>query len=177
MESKIPRLETERLILRAHEIKDFETLWAIWANPVTVRYTSGHPSTEAQSWARLLNYRGHWALIGYGYWAVEEKSSRKYIGEIGFADFKRDMTPSINGIPELGWILAPEVHGLGYATEGVQAALDWGREYLPSKKVACIINTKNTASIRVADKCKFIKSPHAAQYMGEETLLYFQDLL
>jgi RimJ/RimL family protein N-acetyltransferase len=169
------RIETERLILRLHELTDFPLLKIMWEDPTTTRYTIGKPSTEQQSWARLMNYRGHWALMNYGYWAVEEKSSGKYIGDIGFADFKRDMTPSIEGIPELGWCLAQEFRGKGYATEALRVAINWGKIHLPSKSIACIISPANKTSLRVAEKCGFT-TPQTAQYLGEETILYFQNL-
>lgn len=51
------------------------------------------------------------------------------VGEIGFADLKRDETPSIHGVPELGWALAPAFHGKGYATEGVRAALGYAKAH------------------------------------------------
>ena len=64
--------------------------------------------------------------MGFGHWAVEEKASGDFIGDLGFADFKRDIQPSIQGLPELGWVLASRAHGKGYATEAVRAAIAWG---------------------------------------------------
>lgn len=83
----------------------------MWCDPLVLLHTIGTPSTEQQSWMRMLRYVGHWQLMGYSYWAIEEKSSSKFIGEIGFADFKRNLTPSIDGIPEAGWALASHAHG------------------------------------------------------------------
>jgi RimJ/RimL family protein N-acetyltransferase len=69
--------------------------------------------------------------LSYGYWAVEEKTSGRYVGELGFADFKRDIVPSIEGMPELGWALVPQFHGKGYATEALRAAV--ANRQLPAK--------------------------------------------
>ena len=99
-----------------------------------------------------MAYRGHWALLGYGYWAVEEKSSGRYVGELGFADFKRDIAPSIDGIPELGWALAPQFHGKGYATEALRAAVAWGDSHLAQRRTVCIIHRDNHRSFRIAEK-------------------------
>jgi RimJ/RimL family protein N-acetyltransferase len=101
---------------------------------------------------RILGYRGHWALLGFGYWAVEEKSSARYIGEIGFADFRRDLYPAIQEMPELGWVLAAHAHGKGYATEGLRAIVAWGDRQFGSLSTACIIRPGNHRSFRVADK-------------------------
>jgi len=91
-------------------------------------------------------------LSGYGYWAVEERISGRYIGELGFADFKRDIAPSIDGVPELGWALAPQFHGNGYATEALRAAVAWGDHHLAQSRTVCIIHRDNQRSFRVAEK-------------------------
>src|SRR4051812_30549324 len=114
---QIPTIETERLRLRPHGLKDFPDCVAMWSDPEVCRFTIGQPCPPQRTWQRLTSYLGHWQLLGYGYWAVEEKSSGRYIGELGFADFKREMQPSIEGIPELGWALVTRAHGKGYATE------------------------------------------------------------
>ena len=72
-----------------------------------------------------MRYRGLWPVLGYGYWAVEETASGRFVGDVGFADFHRVLEPSIRGVPEMGWVLAPEVHGNRYASEAVTAALHW----------------------------------------------------
>jgi hypothetical protein len=42
-------------------------------------------------------------LLGFGYWVVEEKTSGgKFAGEVGFADYKRDMQSSVKELPEIG---------------------------------------------------------------------------
>src|SRR4051794_20789338 len=107
----IPIIETDRLKLRPHQNEDFAECAAMWSDPNITRFTIGAPSSVQKSWMRMLAYRGHWSLLGFGYWAVEEKASGRYVGELGFADFKRDLEPSIKGMPELGWALAQHVHG------------------------------------------------------------------
>jgi RimJ/RimL family protein N-acetyltransferase len=90
--------------------------------------------------------------LSYGYWAVEEKSSGRYVGELGFADFKRDIVPSIEGVPELGWALVPQFHGKGYATEALRAAVAWGDHHFAQRRTVCIIHRDNHQSFRVAEK-------------------------
>ena len=108
-----PVLETSRLVLRAHKMEDLADCVAMWLDPVITRFTIGEASTEQRTWLRVLGYRGHWEMMGYGYWAVEEKQSGRYIGEMGYADFKRGIELT-RGIPELGWALVSSVHGKGY---------------------------------------------------------------
>lgn len=151
-------VETERLRLRPHTADDFAASWAMWSDPLVYGQILTAPSTQQQAWSRILTYAGHWALAGFGYWAVEERSTGAFVGEIGFADFKRDVTPSILGIPEMGWVLASEHHGKGYATEGVRAALGWADRHLAVPRTVCIIAPGNTASIRVAEKAGYAQT-------------------
>jgi RimJ/RimL family protein N-acetyltransferase len=153
--SPVPTLETERLRLRAHRADDYPALSAIWSDPAVVRHIGGQPSTPQDSWMRLLRYGGLWSVLGYGYWAIEEKASGRCIGDIGYADFKRDIVPSLDGMPELGWVLASAAHGQGYASEALTAVLAWGDAHFGAHRAACIIAPDNTASIRLASKAGF----------------------
>lgn len=169
--SKCPTLETARLRLRAHRVEDWDDATRMWADPQVTRFTIGRASTAQETWSRLLRYAGHWELLGYGYWAVEEKSTGVFAGELGYADFKRELTPSIEGIPELGWALVPAMHGKGYATEALRAVLEWGARHLASDRAVCIIDPENAVSIRVAEKVGFVRAREAT-CGGNPTLLF-----
>lgn len=148
----VPLLETPRTAMRPHRVEDFEALAAMWADPEVVRYITGKPSTRQESWARLNRYIGHWCLMGYGFWAVEDKATGRYLGDVGFADFKRDIQPPVDDMPEIGWVLATAAHGRGLATETVGAALAWGDANFEQAHTFCIIAPGHTASLRVAEK-------------------------
>jgi RimJ/RimL family protein N-acetyltransferase len=167
----VPVIETERLRLRGHGLADFAPSSAMWADPVVTRHIGGRPLSAEESWNRLLRYVGHWTLLGFGYWVVEEKTTGSLIGEIGFADYKRDMQPPLSGKPEIGWVLATQFHGKGYATEAVRAAVAWGDQHFGTSQTACIIDPENLASIRVAEKCGYRKS-QVASYKGQPTLVF-----
>jgi RimJ/RimL family protein N-acetyltransferase len=151
----VPTLETERLRLRAHRESDFDAIAAVWADSVVVRYTVGKPLSREEAWTKLVRNAGLWSVLGYGYWVLEEKATGDFVGELGFADFKRDIQPSIEGIPESGWILMPRFHGQGYATEAVRAALAWGDLRFGGRRTVCLIHEENTPSFRVAEKCGY----------------------
>jgi len=167
----VPAIETARLRLRGHRIDDHEACAALWGDPVVTRFIGGHPSSREDVWARMLRYAGLWALLGFGYWAVEDKADGAFVGDIGFADFRREIEPSMQGTPEIGWVLSPRVHGRGYATEAVAAALAWGDAHFGSSPTACIIDPENLASLSVARKCGF--EPIArTTYKGSPTLMF-----
>jgi len=170
----VPVLETERLKLRGHRLDDFAQCAAMWADPVVTRYIGGKAFTEEESWTRFLRYIGHWLLLGFGYWVAEEKGSGKFVGEIGFADYKRELEPSLKGMPEIGWVLASGAHGRGYATEAVRAAVEWGDGHFELGRTACIIAPENLASIRVAEKCGYREWQHAT-YKGRPTLMFVRE--
>ena len=169
--SSVPVLETERLRLRAHRAEDHAECTAIWSDPEVVRHIGGRPFTAEEVWRRLLQYAGLWSLLGYGYWAVEEKASGRYIGDIGFADFRRDLQPSLEGMLEFGWVLAPHAHGKGYASEAVAAAMAWAEQHRPSLRAVCIIDPANQPSIRVAEKAGF-KRWQETTYHGSPTVVF-----
>lgn len=168
---QIPILETTRLKLRGHRLEDFQSLQSIWSDLEVVKHISGIPSTEQQSWMRLMNYLGHWNLMGFGYWAIELKETQEYIGDIGFADFKRDITPSINGIPEAGWVLSSKHHGKGFATEALKAVLEWGDKNLKTDKTVCIIAPENMHSISLAINSGYAEIARTV-YNSSPTIMY-----
>jgi RimJ/RimL family protein N-acetyltransferase len=168
---EVPVIETDRLLLRRHLPDDFAACARMWADPNVTRHIGGKPSSPQEVWMKLLRYAGLWAWLGYGYWAILEKSTGGFIGELGFADFKRDIDPPTNGIPELGWALATEAHGKGFATEALHAAIAWGDACLESRRTVCLIDPDNLPSIRVAQKCGY-REFHKTTYKGEPTILF-----
>lgn len=151
-----PTLQTARLILRPFAPEDFDAFAAYWGDPVVARWTrGGQPVDRPTAWQRFLQHPGHWKMMGYGFWAIEEKSSGQMIGEAGFIDLKRDYHPKVNGVPEIGWMIAPAAQGKGYATEAALASIEWGKVHFGPIRVLAAVSVENGASIRVAEKCGF----------------------
>ncbi|WP_343717498.1 GNAT family N-acetyltransferase [Inquilinus sp.] len=142
-------IETERLVLRPHRAEDFDDLAAMWADPAVTRFIGGRPSTAEESWARLLRYGGLWGLLGFGYWAVRDRATGRFVGDVGFADFHRGIGPGFDGAPEAGWVLAPWAHGRGLGGEAVRAALAWADARGWARSV-CIIDEENAPSLCLA---------------------------
>jgi len=156
-----PRIETERLTLRGFRAGDLDAHAATLGDEETMRYIGGTPVGREDSWRRLLLGVGSWSLIGMGPWAVERKSDGRMVGHCGFFQFNREMSPSILGEPEMGWILDRSVHGQGIANEACRAALDWAEREIGAESYPAIIDLENAASMRLAERLGFIRQPDA----------------
>lgn len=171
MAGGVPVLETGRLVLREQRLEDFARHAGMLGNAEVMRHVGGKALSAEEAWRKLLASAGLWPLLGYGYWSVERKSDSAYVGQVGFADFKRDMIPSIAGIPEMGWLLTLDAHGHGFASEAVSAGLDWIDKALPGSEVTAIIAPGNAPSIKVAEKAGFSECEDAT-YHGDPILLF-----
>ncbi len=168
---RAPVVETARLRLRAHKAADFEASLPMWNDPIVTRFIGGRPYTAEEVWQRLQRYAGSWALLGHGFWAIEDKATSRLVGEIGIMDAKRDIDPPFGSDRELGWALLPEVHGKGYASEALQAALDWEKQYLNGDCLVALIDPDNAPSIRLAHKFGFAERARAT-YKGVATIQF-----
>ena len=169
--SSAPTVETTRLKLRAHTLADFPDSFAMWADPDVARFIGGKPSTKEESWQRFQRYPGHWALMGFGYWLIEEKATGRFAGEMGLLEGQREMTHGFDGAHEIGWSLMPHSHGKGFATEAVAAALAWHDAQFGRVRTACMIAPENAPSIRVATKAGYTQFAQTT-YKGNPTLLF-----
>ncbi len=161
-----PRLETERLVLRMFVEDDFDDYARICADEEVVRHLGdGKPLRGPDAWRQMAFIIGHWHLRGYGLWAVEEKSSGRLAGRIGF--FNPMGWPGF----ELGWMLGREFWGRGYATEGARRALAYAFEEMGRTHVISLIRPDNRASIRVAERLGE-QLEGRAELFGHEVLVY-----
>ncbi len=141
-------LDTDRLKLRMWRESDLDDYAALTADPLVMRYLQPGkpPFTRADAWRSIAFFMGHWQMRGYGHWAVEEKSSGRMIGRIGF--LQPEGWPGF----EIGWTLARDSWGKGYATEGARRALDYAFKDLDQPHVISLIHPDNAASIKVAER-------------------------
>lgn len=168
--TQAPTLETERLILRAHRLEDFAPSAAMWGDEDVARFIGGRPFTPEEVWQRMLRYPGHWALLGFGYWVLEEKGTGAFVGEAGFLNLNRAIDPPFGDAPEGGWVLAPTAHGKGYATEAMARAAAWIGADFGAGRTVCMISPQNGPSLRVAEKLGYRQYAETA-YKGSPTVL------
>ena len=164
---QIPRLTTDRLVLRGLAASDFDAYAEMMADPEVARHLmDGRPLTRAEAWRQLAMFIGHWTLRGFGLWAVEERSTGRFLGRIGC------LQPE--GFPtfEIAYTLARGGWGHGYAREGAAAALRYAREVLKREKIGSIIRPANTASIRVATSLGGVAG-ETVEFFGAPSTIYW----
>lgn len=151
----IPVLETERLRLRPYALSDFDAYAQMWADPDVVRFIGGKPFEREASWSRFVRQQGMWHYMGFGFFAIEEKETGHFVGEGGFHEVRRNITPSIEGTLEAGWALNSGGQGWGYATEAMTAAIGWAETAFAGRRMTALIDPDNLTSVRVAKKLGF----------------------
>lgn len=145
-------ISTDRLILRRPLLGDFEPYQQMWSDPDILRHIAPAPFSGEQMWTRFLRQEGGWQFFGFGYFVIEERSSGRFVGQVGFQELRRDISPALTGTMETGWTIAPEAQGRGYASEAAQAAFGWAREHHAGRRVTAIVSPANMASIRIVEK-------------------------
>jgi RimJ/RimL family protein N-acetyltransferase len=166
-----PRIETERLVLRVLRLDDFEDYLGVAADPDTFKYSHRGGMSSDEAWTRLLRQVGHWALLGWGVFAVEEKATGRFVGEVGLGDFRRGLGPDFDDVPEASCTIARWAQGCGYATEAMEAALEWVDQELEASRTVCLVHSRNTASLRVAEKVGY-RQFDQRPYRGFEAILF-----
>ena len=168
--SGVPVLETERLVMRGFRDDDQEQWAAIRADDEVMRSlgrSAGIAPDEA--WREMAMLAGHWALKGFGHWALEERSSGALIGNAGLF-FPPDW-PAL----EIGWTVARPRWGEGLAGEAARAAAGWAQAELGAGHLISLIAPANSRSLRVAQKLGMTHEGEA-HVRGFDLLKYGSDL-
>ena len=142
-----PVIETERLLLRQWQSCDMAPYTAMLSDPGTARFITvdGKPVVdEMTGWRHTVAMAGHWMLHGAGMFVVEEKSSGKFAGRVGPWS-----PPGWPGF-EVGWGIAKEFRGKGFAVEAARASVDWAFATFDIDRIVHCIDRENIASQGVA---------------------------
>ena len=144
-EDEVPRLETARTLMRGWRGSDLDAYAAMCADPEVMRFLGGVADREL-AWRAMALHVGHWSLRGYGTWAVERGGDGRLIGRVGL--WEPEGWPGL----EVGWKLAREAWRMGYAQETARAAIGWAWTVRRAPRLISLIDPRNAASIRVAER-------------------------
>lgn len=149
-------LRTPRLLLRQWRDSDLDPFAALNADPEVMRYFSA-PLTRERSDALAARQRQLIAERGWGLWAVEVVEPGWFIGFVGLAEtgFKAHFTPAV----EVGWRLARDYWGRGYASEGARATIAFGFDQLGLEEIVSFTTVGNERSRRVMERLGMTRDP------------------
>lgn len=147
--SKPSLLRTERLLLRPFEVSDLEAFAQLNADPRVMEYFPSVLQREHSDHVAAV-IRSDFEKQGWGWWAVSVAGGPSFIGflGLGWVKFSAPFTPAV----EVGWRLAFDSWGKGYATEGARAALRYGFEVLGFHEIVSFTLPQNLRSRRVMEK-------------------------
>ncbi|MEO0467813.1 MAG: GNAT family N-acetyltransferase [Pseudomonadota bacterium] len=160
MQALVPVLETERMILRAPQITDFDTFADMLAPPRGKFY--GDCQTREDAWGEFMQLNATWLLRGYGAWALTDRSTGEVLGFVQIGAEPGDWEP------ELGWVVSKSAEGKGFAAEAARAvrAYAFGTLHLPS--LVSYIDEENAPSIRLAKRLGATRDADAEGHLTEE---------
>jgi len=143
----VPEVQTERLVMRGFGEDDLDE-WAAICSVGEVTRWLGDPDglSREDAWRRMAYFVGHWELRGFGQWALIERETGKLVGRTGL--LQPEAWPGL----EVGWLIAQEHWGRGFAPEAGRASMEWAREELGADHIISLIEDDNQRSARVAEK-------------------------
>ena len=163
-------LESERLLFRSHEAADLEAFCAMQADAEVRRYVGGAPrmreAAEKRFWEGAMRPIEDRLVI----WATVLKADGRYVGRCGlYPKFKEE--GRVAGEAVLGFYLAREFWGQGFATEAGRAFLEFGFDELKLERIVTSVQVENTASVRVLEKLGFVIASHE---VGPRSFYHFE---
>ncbi len=144
----VVRLETERLLLREFRADDFDAYARMCGDAEVMEFLSKNGATLSRedAWRQMAMFAGHWALRGYGIWALEERETGRFVGRAGL-HFPEGWPGQ-----EVGWALCREYWGRGLAFEAARAAIGFAFGELGWTQVISVIHPGNRRSVALAER-------------------------
>ena len=146
--ARMPRLETERLVLRKISLDDIDDMYEYAKDAALTRYLTWSPHVDKAYTFEYVSYLQRRYKTGEFFdWAVTLRDGGKMIGTCGFTRFD---FPNDSG--EIGYVINPDYHGMGIATEAVGEVIRFGFDRLALNRIECKFMIENGASRRVMEK-------------------------
>jgi RimJ/RimL family protein N-acetyltransferase len=139
-------IETARLLVRPFEPDDVDSMAKIYGDPDVMRHVSIGVLDRERTTALLEDYRRAQERHGFSSWAVTEKESGTVVGDVGFGRY------APTGEPELGYTLAAEFWGRGYALEAARACVAAAFVHLSYPRLVAKVQPDNERSLRLAER-------------------------
>jgi RimJ/RimL family protein N-acetyltransferase len=146
-------IETERLVLRKPRLEDAADFAVAYADPEVMRFMGdGSTATLAEVEKGIEQWLERWESWGLSLCSLERRDDGRVIGRAGFLLWDPETWQVPGDETEIGWLVAREHWGKGYATEAALALRDWAFEDQGLTRLISLINHENVRSIRVAEK-------------------------
>jgi ribosomal-protein-alanine N-acetyltransferase len=159
-------VRTERLLLRQWRASDLDPYARMMADPAVARHLGDGTTVDRNgAWRQLAVYIGHGVLRGYTHWAIDLLDTGEFIGRAG--PWMPEGWPAL----EIGWAIAPEHQGRGYATEAGRVAQQVAWESLRAERLISLVRPGNAASVAVVRKLGGVLHEEI-DLMGGRTLLF-----
>ncbi|MEM1194305.1 MAG: GNAT family N-acetyltransferase [Pseudomonadota bacterium] len=155
-------LETERLILRPMIAEDVEPLIQLMLDPKVAAHLTetGEPRDRSVEWRGAASLIGHWQIRGFGFFSVIEKETGAWVGRVG--PWQPDGWPGL----EVGWSIASDRWGRGYAVEAALATMRWTFDRFPDlSRLISVIEPANTNSQAVARRVGEVKTTERFDFL------------
>ncbi len=164
-EHAYPRLETERLVLRALRMEDTDFILREWGSPVVTLYMRDtaplQTREEAESWLRPLQDPS--SLPTVKWWGIELKAEGALIGTCGYHSWNEEHARA-----EIGYDLWPDYWGRGLMPEALRVLLRYGFEVMGLNRVEATTHTENEQSMRVLEKLGFRREGVLREYYCQD---------
>lgn len=162
----LPRIETERLLLRTYKQDDLETVYLLASDPYVTHFFPARPAVDREDVLSSLPRRNErWQKQGFGQFGVFEKKTEKLIGYCGLQYL--DNTPEV----EIYYGFFHDHWGKGLATEAAKAVLKFGFEQAKLERIVGVTHPENIASQKVLLNIG-LKREKTARFYGEETVYF-----
>lgn len=166
-EQAYPRLETERLILRALRMEDADFIFREWGSPVVTHYMRDEEPLrsreEAEEWLQPLQTPEKMPAVKW--WGIESRADRVLIGSCGFCRWTKQ-----HHWAEIGYDLWPDYWGQGLMPEALRALLRYGFQVMGLNRVEATTHTENQRSMRVLEKLGFQREGLLREYYCRESV-------
>ncbi|MFZ4673239.1 N-acetyltransferase [bacterium] len=151
-------LKTNRLVLRNWKEEDFPAFAKLNSDPRVMVYLAKYTKEESDNLA--IRNKEKIDKEGWGRWAVSLRDSEEFIGTIGIYPLDHETYPlPFTPTVAVGWRIAFEHWGKGYATEGAKAVLDYGFKVLQLEEIVAFCHHEHVASMHVMEKLGMHRNP------------------